>query len=93
MWSSKEGYLDVTRFLVESGANLDAKDNEYYTPLQHLFFKSCAPLYFGSSFLISVFSGWTALMYSSRYGYLDVTRFLVESGANLEAKDDGYYTP
>ena len=29
----------------------------------------------------------TALHYSSEIGHLDITRFLVESGANLEARD------
>ena len=51
------------------------------------------PMQFGSIFLISVISGWTALMHSSSRGHLDVTRFLVESGANLEAKDNTYYLP
>ena len=46
----------------------------------------------GSIFLISVISGMTALMCSSAYGELDVTRFLVESKANVEAKDNEYYT-
>jgi ankyrin repeat protein len=32
-------------------------------------------------------------MNSSRYGHLETTRFLVESGANVEEKDDLYYTP
>jgi ankyrin repeat protein len=51
------------------------------------------PMQFGSIFLISVISGWTALMHSSSRGHLDVTRFLVESGANLEAKSKRYYNP
>ena len=91
MTSSRYGKLDVTRFLVESKANVEAKDNEYYTPTT-LPFKSSTPLYFSSIFLISVFSGETALICSSSYGRLDVTRFLVESKANVEAKDDEYYT-
>ena len=45
------------------------------------------------NFLISVISGWTALIYSSCYGHLETTRFLVESGANVEAKTNEYYTP
>ncbi len=45
----------------------------------------------GSIFLISVISGGTPLMKSSFRGYLDVTRFLVESGANLDAKSNEYY--
>jgi ankyrin repeat protein len=32
MFSSKWGRLETTRFLVESGANVEAKDKEYYTP-------------------------------------------------------------
>ena len=92
IFSSWYGHLDVTRFLVESGGNLEAKDNGYYTPTT-LFFKSPASLYFGPIFLISVVSGYTPLICSSLNGHLDVTRFLVESGGNLEAKDNGYYTP
>jgi ankyrin repeat protein len=41
---------------------------------------------FGSIFLISVISGNTALIYSSRNGKLDVTRFLVESKADVAAR-------
>jgi hypothetical protein len=32
MASSWNGTLETTRFLVESGANVEAKTNEYYTP-------------------------------------------------------------
>jgi hypothetical protein len=42
--------------------------------------------------LISVISGETALICSSLYGHLETTRFLVESGANVNAKDNEYYT-
>jgi ankyrin repeat protein len=72
---------------VRSGATLEAKGKSYYTP-ETRFFKSRAPLQFGSIFLISVISGYTALIWSSYSGYLEITRFLVESGANLEAKND-----
>ncbi len=89
MISSMNGRLGVTRFLVESGANFEAKSNGYRTtPPTTLFFKSRAPLYFGSIFLISVISGVTALMFSSAYGKLDVTRFLVERKADVAAKDE-----
>jgi ankyrin repeat protein len=91
MKSSMHGELDTTRFLVECKANLETTDNRYYTPTT-LFFKSRAPLQFGSIFLISVISGDTALMWSSWNGKLDVTRFLLESKANLEATDKLYYT-
>jgi ankyrin repeat protein len=35
----------------------------------------------------------TALICSSRNGHLEIARFLVESGANVEAMDIEYYTP
>ena len=85
MRSSAYGKLDVTRFLVESKANVEAKANRYYTPTT-LPFKSSTPLQFGSIFLISVISGETPLMHSSATGKLDVTRFLVESKANVAAR-------
>jgi hypothetical protein len=53
------------------------------TPL----FKSRAPLYFGSIFLISVISGETPLMQSSYNGHLDVTCFLVERKADVAARN------
>jgi ankyrin repeat protein len=85
MWSSATGKLDVTRFLVESKANVEAKNNRYYTPIT-LPFKSSTPLQFGSIFLISVFSGSTALICSSMNGRPCVTRFLVESKADVAAR-------
>jgi len=38
-----------------------------------------------STFLIDVISGETALIRSSSHGHLEIARFLVESGANIEA--------
>ena len=43
-------------------------------------------------FRFSVISDSTALIHSSEMGHLEITRFLVESGANLEAKNNEYYT-
>jgi ankyrin repeat protein len=81
--------LDVTRFLVESGANLEAKNNRYDTPIASCF-KSRALFQFVLTFLTSVIRGQTVLMMNFN---LEVTRFLVERGADLEAKDDEYDTP
>ena len=85
--SSSYGRLDVTRFLVESKANVEAKDNRYYTPTT-LPFKSSTPLQFSSIFLISVISGMTPLIFSSLCGNLDVIRFLVESKADVAARTE-----
>ena len=78
MLSSCTGKLDVAHLLLESKADLEAKNNRYY-PLR-------PPMYFGSIFLISVTSGWTALMYSSCTGKLDVARLLIESKADVAAR-------
>ncbi len=32
MESSNEGHLEISRFLVESGANVEATNDEYSTP-------------------------------------------------------------
>jgi ankyrin repeat protein len=58
-----------------------------------MMFQTARTLQLCSSFLISVISGSTALIESSCWGHLELTRFLVESGANVEAKDNKYYTP
>jgi ankyrin repeat protein len=52
----------------------------------------CSSVQFFQILLILI-SGWTALMWSSLNGNFDITRFLVESGANLDAKHNAYYTP
>jgi ankyrin repeat protein len=51
-----------------------------------MIFETARALQLRSTFLISVISGYTALMWSSYNGCLETTRFLVESGANVEAK-------
>jgi hypothetical protein len=87
-----EGHLEITRFLVESGANVEAKTVEYSTPI-YIRFQTACTLQLRSNFLMSFISGWTALMWSSIKGHLEITRFLVESGANVEAKTNEYSTP
>jgi ankyrin repeat protein len=58
-----------------------------------IIFETARTLQLRSIFLISVISGSTALMESSREGHLETTRFLVQSGANLEAMTKGCHTP
>jgi ankyrin repeat protein len=92
MLSSMSGHLEITRFLVESGANVEARSNEYSAP-KDMIFQTARALQLRSIFLISVVSGDTALMLSSEKGQLATTRFLVESGANVEAKNNEYPAP
>ena len=58
-----------------------------------MIFETARTLQLRSIFLIFVISGITALIESSSEGHLETTRFLVESGANVEAKAFWYYTP
>jgi ankyrin repeat protein len=81
--------LETVRFLFESGANLDDKDDMCDTPKTSRFILR-AQFHFGLIFRISFISGQTALILSSHYGRLEITRFLVESGANMEVKDHMY---
>jgi ankyrin repeat protein len=56
-------------------------------------FQTARTLQLRSIFLISVIRGYTALIYSSYYGHLETARFLVESKADVAAKNNEYYTP
>jgi hypothetical protein len=60
---------------------------------QPMMFQTARTLQLRSIFLIAVISGHTALICSSLNGHLEITRFLVASGANVEAKTNEYYTP
>jgi ankyrin repeat protein len=50
-----------------------------------MIFETARTMQLRSTFLIDVISGETALIQSSSHGHLETARFLVESGANIEA--------
>ncbi len=68
---------------MESGANVETKTNEYL----EIIFETARALQLRSIFLISVISGYTPLICSSRQGQLETTRFLVESKADVAARN------
>jgi hypothetical protein len=93
--AAKSGDIELVKdhVMADAGCVLKA-DSEYDYLFLALALPQPLPMQFGSIFLISVIMcGFTALMKSSMEGHLHVTRFLLESKANLEAKDNGYYTP
>ena len=91
--AARSGDIELVKdhFVADAGCVLKATNSRYDCLFLALALPQ--PMQFCSIFLISVISDKTALMYSSMNGHLDVTRFLVESGANLEAKDNTYYLP
>ena len=93
--AAQSGNIELMKDHVTADAScLLQADSEYDCLFLALALPQPLPMQFGSIFQISVFRGFTALMLSSEKGHFDVTRFLVESKANLEAKEprDGYST-
>jgi hypothetical protein len=92
--AAKSGDIKLVKdhVMADKGCVLQA-DSEYDCLFLALALHQQLPMQFGSIFLISVIRGETALMKSSMEGHFDVTRFLVESKANLEAVDPEYSTP
>jgi ankyrin repeat protein len=97
--AAMDGKIELVKELVLADAGCVLKaDSEYVCFFRARAaaaydFQTARALQLRSIFLISVISGFTALINSSRYGHHETTRFLVESGANVAAKDRRYYTP
>jgi ankyrin repeat protein len=96
--ASREGHMEIARFLVESGADARAQDSNWTTPLHLASGRGHLEV---ARFLIerdadarALDNYWvTPLHLASRNGHLEVVRFLVESGADAKAEDDDGRTP
>jgi ankyrin repeat protein len=80
MWAAAEGHLEVTKALLEAGADPQAKSTVLDTP-KLSFPRSGGP---NTPFPRG---GWTALMYAARQGEVETVRALVDAGANLNVQD------
>ena len=91
--AAKSGNIELVKDHVVADASCVLEATSRYDRLAlFLALANCpSPCIF--NFLISVISGYTALMLASIRGHLDIIRFLVESGAELDAKDGEYSTP
>ena len=96
--ASREGHLDIARFLVEHGANLAAQDKHGSTPLHDTSCNGRLDLarFFvehGANVAAQDQHGSTPLHQASGRGHLDRARFLIEHGANVVAEDQNGSTP
>jgi ankyrin repeat protein len=81
------GHFEISRFLVESGANFEAKDDMYDSFLRNDVSDRALYSSFGLLCLISILRGHTALTCSAHNGHLEITRFLVERKADVTTRD------
>jgi ankyrin repeat protein len=97
--ASEEGQLDAVKTLLDSGADINARNESHGTPLHQAVKVGKLDVV---RFLIIERGaevdprdeyGWTPLHYASREGHLDISRLLVDHGANVNAAEKDYWTP
>ncbi|MDR1385118.1 MAG: ankyrin repeat domain-containing protein, partial [Planctomycetaceae bacterium] len=77
MVATQNGQLDIVEYLVERGADVNAKD----TDMGNI------------PFLMAATSGKTPLMFAARNNYLEIVKYLIKNGADVNAKDNNSITP
>ena len=91
--------LEIVEYLIENGANIEAKDDYGNTPLH-------TAANYGSTLEIVEYliengadieannnDGNTPLHHAAENGNLEIVEYLIENGTNIEAKGDYSYTP
>ena len=96
--ASREGHVAVARFLLEHGADADARDNDNCTPLHWASQQGHLELVrvlieHGIDVKARDHGNWTPLHGASQGGHLDVVQFLLHHGADAHALDQGGWTP
>ncbi|MDZ7693969.1 MAG: ankyrin repeat domain-containing protein [Balneolaceae bacterium] len=93
MFASYNGHLDVIRYLVDNGAQLDRKNKEGRTALM---FAASGPFPDVVQYLLEqgadpnrtdMAEGWSPLMYAAAEGNTEVVKILLSHGADPELKD------
>jgi ankyrin repeat protein len=96
--ASRGAHLEVIRYLVDKGADVNALDNNHAAPLHSLANRDHSE---GIEFLLSKgadidiidYERHTALHYTAMNNQLEAAALLVQKGAGLEIKDDYGRTP
>ncbi|XP_066937511.1 uncharacterized protein [Macrobrachium rosenbergii] len=94
--AAHNGLVDIMKLLLESGANVDAKDNSRQTPLhQAAFSEEFQIIKFYAQRNTSVYTATIdpTDLYKVEERGRDITKLLLESGANVDAKDNSQKTP
>src|SRR6267142_1077443 len=95
---SREGHVEVARFLVQHGADTTARDKHGQTPLYqassvgHINLAQFLVEH-GADATAQVEGGWTPLHGASSWGHIELVQFLVERGADATAQVEGGWTP
>ena len=98
MVAATEGYTDTTRILLDSGADVNAKDNIGWTALLCAAFSNQtetvrALVAKGAEVNARDAEGRSALFWASFSGHADVVRVLLDHGAHINDRDNYGWTP
>jgi ankyrin repeat protein len=93
-----DGSPEAVKLLLDKGANVNAKDNEGWHPLQHAAKRGNLEivkllLEKGADVNATNGGGGTALVSAAYRGYTDIAKLLVERGANVNTKENDQTTP
>ncbi len=97
-WACRGVHLEIVRFLVESGADVNAADGNGIVPIHSAAVRNNAEaiallLAGGADIDAKEFGEHTALHYAAMYNAADAAALLIEKGADIEARDDYARTP
>jgi ankyrin repeat protein len=97
IWASKKGYLPYIRFILSTGANVNATDAKEGTPLMWASsngHKEAVEILIeaGADPNAQTAEGWSSLTVSASRNFADIVRLLIDAGANVNASSRHGYT-
>src|SRR5205814_8712767 len=97
--AARNGHLEVVKYLVEHGANIDERNNARdKTPLLAAAFDGHYDIVkylveHGANVNVQAVNGWTPLHDAAYIGNFEVVKYLVDHGADLSLKNERRETP